>query len=114
MNQNQVPSKPVEVETKTTPFSLPKAATEDLDRKQIRKLKYIPRPQNDSFSIFIIILIAILVVGVGYLGYTLARLQSTTNTTKGNIIDITVPVAESDAVEVTDDADNDWSRKELK
>lgn len=106
MSNAQVQTK---VETKTSPFSLPKITTENLNTKKIRKLKYASRQGVSGYNILVGILIIASILGAGYIGYTLARLESVSNITQNEGNDL-IPVSDEEEV----DQSQLWSRREFK
>lgn len=70
---------PKKIETKTTPFALPKSTTNSIQNKNIKKLKYSPRGDSNFFYILIVIFLVVATGAIIYVLLSLSQLQKISN-----------------------------------
>lgn len=106
---------PRKIETKTSPFSLPKSTTNSIQNKRIKTMVYSPKKENNFFylatSVFVILATGIIV----YVLISLSQLQklsqvsNTTNTVNTtNTTNNTVEVSDTDTIQ------SKWALREIK
>ncbi len=100
---------PRKIETKTSPFSLPKSTTNSIQNKRIKTMVYSPKKENNFFylatSVFVILATGIIVYVLISLSQ-LQKLSQVSNTT--NTPNDTVEVSDTDTIQ------SKWALREIK
>lgn len=116
MYWKQIPMepKPKPIETKTSPFVLPKSTTNSLQNVKIKQMKYKRNNTNLFLNIFMGLFIVAVTGLVVYVLISLSQLQklSVNESIVNNINNTTVPVSNED--EVPDVPITPWERKDFK
>lgn len=106
-------SKPIE--TKTSPFALPKTTTNSLQYSNVKRLKYSPNKTNALINSFIFIFILTSTGLIVYVLVTLSQLRQVVNNTVNTIVNSdTTLIPINDTIDIPTPVVIPWERREFK